>query len=80
LILFMTYVTVMTLKLTRVDTYLSSESSRWVFNTRLGKIRGTPMRSRWGKPIMSYRGIRYAEPPVGDLKFQVSFRIEVDFL
>lgn len=37
----------------------------------LGKIRGSFMQSRLGKQIYSYRGIKYAEPPIGELRFQV---------
>jgi acetylcholinesterase len=70
LIFFMIFATIMTLKLTKSTT---SSSDRGYFETRLGKIQGTPMKSWRGKPFMSYRGIRYAEPPVGDLKFRVSF-------
>ncbi|XP_051164874.1 uncharacterized protein LOC127283823 [Leptopilina boulardi] len=36
----------------------------------LGKIKGSFMQTRLGKEIYSYRGIRYAEPPVGELRFQ----------
>jgi len=35
-----------------------------------GTARGAAMTSFHGKDICSYRGIRYAEPPVGDLRFR----------
>lgn len=38
----------------------------------LGKIRGSLMKTRLGKTIYSFRGIRYGEPPVGPLRFKVS--------
>ena len=37
--------------------------------TSLGKIKGRLSRSKRGKPIFSFKGIPYAEPPVGGLRF-----------
>lgn len=39
----------------------------------IGKIRGSILTSRLGKEIYSFRGVRYAEPPTGERRFQVSF-------
>lgn len=39
---------------------------------QLGKIRGSVLQSRSGKPIYSYRGIRYAQSPSGQNRFKVS--------
>lgn len=36
-----------------------------------GKIRGSIFTSRLGKQIHAFRGVRYAEPPVGQQRFQV---------
>ncbi|XP_015597183.1 esterase E4 [Cephus cinctus] len=36
----------------------------------IGKIRGSHMTSRLGKKIYAFRGVRYAEPPVGQQRFQ----------
>ncbi|XP_051164503.1 esterase E4-like isoform X2 [Leptopilina boulardi] len=36
----------------------------------LGRIKGSFMKTRLGKEIFSFRGIRYAEPPTGKLRFQ----------
>ncbi|KAL6446527.1 hypothetical protein ACFW04_001222 [Cataglyphis niger] len=38
----------------------------------IGRIRGSIMTSRLGKRIYSFRGVRYAEPPTGQLRFQVA--------
>lgn len=39
-------------------------------STSLGQIQGTVMRSFLGRPIYAFRGIPYAEPPVGNLRFE----------
>ncbi|XP_049816939.1 esterase E4-like [Aethina tumida] len=36
----------------------------------MGKFHGAVLKSRLGKDIFSFRGIRYAQPPVGDLRFK----------
>ncbi|KAJ0171719.1 hypothetical protein K1T71_012482 [Dendrolimus kikuchii] len=38
--------------------------------TPAGTIRGSWMESRRGRRFQAYRGIRYAEPPVGELRFK----------
>lgn len=43
-----------------------------IVTTPLGQIKGTVMTSRLGKPIYSFRGIRYAKAPVNELRFKVS--------
>nr|AQY62728.1 carboxylesterase [Cnaphalocrocis medinalis] len=41
-----------------------------VVTISLGKIRGSLMKTRLGKTIYSFRGIRYGEPPVGQQRFK----------
>ncbi|XP_013168926.1 PREDICTED: esterase E4-like [Papilio xuthus] len=41
-----------------------------VVMTPSGPIRGSMMQTRRGRAFEAYRGIRYAEPPVGELRFQ----------
>ncbi|XP_047113935.1 juvenile hormone esterase-like isoform X2 [Schistocerca piceifrons] len=41
-----------------------------VVRTPLGSLRGSVIASRTGKPIYSFRGVRYAQPPVGNLRFK----------
>lgn len=40
--------------------------------TSLGQIKGSMLTSRYGKAIYSFRGVRYAEAPIGALRFKVS--------
>ncbi|CAF4956494.1 unnamed protein product [Pieris macdunnoughi] len=39
--------------------------------TPSGTILGSLMTSRRGRPIHAFRGIRYAEPPIGELRFRL---------
>lgn len=39
--------------------------------TPLGEIEGAVLRTRLGKPIYAFRGIRYAKPPINELRFKV---------
>lgn len=39
-------------------------------STSLGQIQGTVMHSFLGRPIYAFRGIPYAQPPVGNLRFE----------
>lgn len=41
------------------------------------KLVGRHLRSHDGKGIRAFMGIPYAEPPVGDLRFRVSFKFTV---
>lgn len=41
----------------------------------IGRIRGSTATSRLGKKIYSFRGVRYAEPPTGQQRFQVKLCI-----
>ena len=41
-----------------------------IVSTNLGRIKGTRLESRLGQHFHAFRGIRYAEPPIGDLRFQ----------
>jgi hypothetical protein len=40
--------------------------------TPLGQILGTTLTTRLNKTIYAFRGIRYAQPPIKNLRFQVS--------
>lgn len=42
-----------------------------IVKTNLGEIRGRILKSRLGVPFYAFRAIRYAEAPVGELRFQV---------
>ena len=43
-----------------------------IVKTRNGAVSGSTMQSRKGARILSFRGIPYARPPVGDLRFRRS--------
>lgn len=52
--------------------YLNAELGCKVVNTRLGLISGVQLSTIWGgKPFCGYRGIRFGQAPVGDLRFKV---------
>lgn len=44
-----------------------------VVNTKYGTVFGSSELSRNNRSYMSFKGIPYAKPPVGELRFQVSF-------
>ncbi|XP_068140609.1 juvenile hormone esterase-like [Drosophila tropicalis] len=48
---------------------LCSAQTGPVVNTTLGRIKGTIMESFQGKSIYAFRGIPYAQPPIGNLRF-----------
>lgn len=37
----------------------------------LGQVRGSEMTSEAGRSFYAFRGIPYAKPPIGDLRFRV---------
>ncbi|XP_013148131.1 PREDICTED: esterase FE4-like [Papilio polytes] len=47
-----------------------------IATTPSGPIRGSMMQTRRGRAFEAYRGMRYAEPPVGELRFQPPKMIE----
>lgn len=50
----------------------SGINERPILTTGLGKIRGSVLESRLGDLFYAFRGIRYAKPPVDELRFKVS--------
>lgn len=42
-----------------------------IVSTSSGKVRGIILRSRLGKNFLSFKGVPYAEAPVGRLRFSV---------
>lgn len=47
------------------------ESDLVLVNTNLGPIKGTQRVSYLGDQFFSFRGVPYAQPPVGALRFKV---------
>lgn len=43
-----------------------------IVNTTYGLLRGTEVKSRYGKVIAAFHGIPFAKPPVGKRRFQVN--------
>ncbi|CAH1958126.1 unnamed protein product [Acanthoscelides obtectus] len=56
--------------------YVWSHPEHPIVNTPLGTIKGTTLTSRLGKDIFSFLGIKYAEPPVDELRFKPPVPIE----
>ncbi|KAI4466377.1 carboxylic ester hydrolase [Holotrichia oblita] len=46
------------------------DESSPITKTKSGDVRGTVFKSRKGKAFAAFRGIPYAQPPVGDLRFK----------
>ena len=42
-----------------------------IVSTPIGQIEGSSMKSSTGREFLAFRGIPYAKPPIGDLRFQV---------
>lgn len=42
-----------------------------IINTKLGKVKGSTMKTYLGRTFYAFRGIRYAEPPIGQFRFKV---------
>lgn len=57
--------------------FVSAEQEFPVVNTKLGAVRGRYLESRLGNKFLSFRGIRYAEAPVGSLRFEVLFHFRI---
>nr|WNK22296.1 carboxylesterase 21 [Athetis lepigone] len=65
------------------DTQPSKTEDSPVTRSVSGQFRGSWMETRRGRRFQAYRGIRYAEPPVGELRFQppkpiLEYQSEVD--
>lgn len=41
-----------------------------------GKVQGTTLKSVLGQNYLAFKGIPYAQPPIGDLRFAVSRKTE----
>ncbi|KAM7359455.1 uncharacterized protein ACRADG_012788 [Cochliomyia hominivorax] len=53
-----------------ITTCQSESKSSVIVKISLGQLKGLQMESRLGETFWSFRGIRYAEPPIGELRFQ----------
>lgn len=49
---------------------LSDTTTSPIVHTNSGSVRGSVLESRLGKLFFAFRGIRYAAPPVGKLRFK----------
>lgn len=50
----------------------SDDAENPTVSISLGQVKGSTTESRLGKRIYSFRGLRYAEGPIGPLRFKVS--------
>lgn len=53
--------------------YKFKKSEDVVVQTKLGRVKGLSMKTALGKTILAFRGIYYAKPPTGQLRFKVQF-------
>lgn len=51
--------------------------SSLVIQTTYGPVRGSKSASHLGEEVYSFRGIPYAKPPLGPLRFKVCFKFDV---
>lgn len=49
-----------------------SEQCDRIVSTKYGPVKGITALSRLGRPYLSFRGIPYAKPPIGKLRFKVN--------
>ncbi|XP_022903453.2 esterase FE4-like [Onthophagus taurus] len=50
--------------------YFKQSETNLIASTPLGQLKGTILTSRKGAKILSFLGVRYAEAPIGNLRFQ----------
>lgn len=43
-----------------------------IVTTKYGRVRGTTLTTRNGESFLAFRGIPYAKPPIGSLRFKVN--------
>lgn len=48
--------------------------SKPVVTVQQGKLEGAELKSALGLSYLAFRGIPFAAPPIGDLRFKVCFR------
>lgn len=46
-----------------------------VVNVKQGRLRGAEIKSPVGGTFLSFKGVPFAQPPVGDLRFKVSLQL-----
>lgn len=49
-----------------------------IVSTELGLIRGSVLKDRYGEDYFAFRGIRYAESPEGNLRWQVQLNYNIE--
>jgi carboxylesterase type B len=59
--------------LTILEVVYSKE--RYRISIEQGELQGTTLTSRNGRTFAAFQGIPYAEPPVGNLRFKVRFKV-----
>lgn len=70
--LFLISLTIASISYINYDLYLIWPGESVFVDTLEGALRGFKDVSRDGRPFYEFRGIPYATPPVGELRFEVS--------
>lgn len=55
-----------------IESYKAMKPDTTIVETNYGPVRGIKRTSAVGDHFYSFRGIPYAKPPIGDLRFKVS--------
>lgn len=50
-----------------------------IVETNYGPVRGLKRTSAVGDQFFSFRGIPYAKPPIGELRFKVMFTVQMHY-
>lgn len=53
-------------------TFFACNAGSVILDTKQGRIKGEILQSRGGRPFYAFYNVPYAQPPVGELRFEVS--------
>lgn len=64
------------LQFTSIEAKAIEENNSPIVSTKVGQIKGNYMKSKNDREFLAFRGIRYAKPPVEELRFRAPQPIE----